>query len=142
MRLEDQSAVLEWFPVEMQTVRRYEPREIKRQRMNFESVAATIEYATNTLPEGFCETATITTGDGRIFHWADIKAMSSDEKRTAVLHAIAAWRKARDAHEPGSPQYQNFQRKMKEAEWELQRLGPSQDSPGIVIKVVSTGQAE
>lgn len=52
MRFEDQSAVLEWFPTEMQTVRRYKPNEIKRQRMNFESVAAAIGYATTGLAGG------------------------------------------------------------------------------------------
>jgi hypothetical protein len=31
---------------------------------------------------------------------------------------------------------------MKKAEWELQALGPSQDSPGLVIKVVSTEKDE
>jgi len=31
---------------------------------------------------------------------------------------------------------------MKEAEWELQALGPSQDSPGLVIKIVSTEKEE
>ena len=53
MRFTDQSAVLEWLPVEMKPVRQYEPKEITRQRMNFESVAAAVDYATTTLPEGF-----------------------------------------------------------------------------------------
>ena len=47
--------------------------------------------------------------------------MSSDDKRTALLHTIAAWREAADAHDKGSPQYKEFQMKMKRAEWELQR---------------------
>src|SRR5882757_11314637 len=68
--------------------------------------------------------------------------MSADEKRTSILHTIAAWREARDASEPGSPQYRDFQRKLKEAEWELQALAPSQDSPGLVIKVVSSEKEE
>jgi hypothetical protein len=72
MRFEDQSAVLEWFPTEMQTVRRYQPNEIKRQRMNFESVAAAIGYATTGLPDS----ATIETKDGRMLRWADIEAMA------------------------------------------------------------------
>jgi hypothetical protein len=29
-----------------------------------------------------------------------------------------------------------FQNKMKRAEWKLQALGPSQDSPGIVINIL------
>jgi len=49
----------------------------------------------------------------------------------------ATRREAWAASEPGSPQYRMNQRKMKEAEWELQALGPSQDSPGVVIKIVS-----
>jgi hypothetical protein len=31
---------------------------------------------------------------------------------------------------------------MKEAEWELQRLGRSQDPPGIVIMIVTRGKSE
>jgi hypothetical protein len=75
MRFEDQSAVLEWFPAEMRTVRRYQPIEIKRQRMNFESVAAAVQYATTTLPAGFRDNATIETGDGNTLRCADIEAM-------------------------------------------------------------------
>jgi hypothetical protein len=58
-RLADQPAVLEWFPTEMRTVRRYQPAEIKPQRMNFETVAAAIAYVTSTLPEAFRNNATI-----------------------------------------------------------------------------------
>ena len=76
IRFEDQSAVLEWFPTEMRTVRHYQPIEIKRQRMNFESVAAAISYATTKLPEGFRDNATITAADGNTLRWADIEAMS------------------------------------------------------------------
>jgi hypothetical protein len=76
MRFEDQSAVLEWFPMEMRTIRRYQPIEIKRQRMNFESIKAAVQYATTTLPEGFRDNATVTTGDGKTLYWADIEAMS------------------------------------------------------------------
>ncbi len=47
MRVFDQPAVLEWFPTEMRTVRRYQPIEFKRQRMDFESVAAAVSYATS-----------------------------------------------------------------------------------------------
>jgi hypothetical protein len=68
--------------------------------------------------------------------------MNSDEKRTALLHKIQAWREAWVASEPGSPQYRDFQNKMKKAEWELQALGPSQDSPGVVIKVVNSEKEE
>ena len=68
--------------------------------------------------------------------------MSDDENRTTVLNAIIAWREARDAHVPGSPQHRKFQRKMKEAEWELQRLGRSQDPPGIVIMIVTSGKSK
>jgi hypothetical protein len=82
-RLEDQSAVLEWFPAEMRTVRQYQPIEIKRQRMNFESVRAAVEYATPTLPDGFRENATITTGDGKTLYRADIDAMSKASGRPA-----------------------------------------------------------
>jgi hypothetical protein len=67
-----------------------------------------------------------------------MKAMSDDEKRNNLLHTIVAWREARDQHQPGSPQYKEFQRLMKEAEWELHGLGPSQDQgpPGLVIRIV------
>jgi hypothetical protein len=67
--------------------------------------------------------------------------MSSDGKRAALLHAIAAWREARDAQQPGSLRYKKFQRKMKEAEWELHRLGPSQGRLGFVIKIVDNEDA-
>jgi hypothetical protein len=67
--------------------------------------------------------------------------MSSDE-RQKILHAIDAWREVRDKRQPGSPQYKKFQRKMKEAEWELHGLGPSQDPPGVVINIVSAGKAQ
>jgi hypothetical protein len=67
--------------------------------------------------------------------------MTNDE-RTALLHEITAWREARDAHKPSSPEYREFQRKMKEAEWELQRLGPSEDSPGLVIKIVDPAKPQ
>jgi hypothetical protein len=71
------------------------------------------------------------------------EAMSSDEKRERILHEIAAWREAwAAASEPGSSQHREFQNKMKKAEWELQALGPSQDSPGLVIKVVSPESKE
>ena len=43
--------------------------------------------------------------------------MSDDEKRTALLHAIAAWREAADEHPPGSPEYQYFQNKKTLAQW-------------------------
>ena len=76
MRLEDQSAVLEWLPLEMQTVRRYEPRELRRMQRIFETVTAAIRYATTFVPEGFRETATITTDAGNTLQWADIKRMS------------------------------------------------------------------
>jgi hypothetical protein len=74
-RLADQPAVLEWFPTEMRTVRQYQPTEIKRQRMHFESVAAAVGYATSTLPEGFRHNATIETENNITLHWADIEAM-------------------------------------------------------------------
>jgi len=48
--------------------------------------------------------------------------MSSDEKWKALSEAIATWRGVRDAYPMGSPQYKKYQRKMKEAEWELHRL--------------------
>jgi hypothetical protein len=62
--------------------------------------------------------------------------VSEDEKRAALLHEIQAWREAADAHPKGSPQYKEFQRKMKEAEWKLHGLGRSEDAPGIVIRIV------
>ena len=74
MRLEDQSAVLEWLPVEMRTVRRYEPR--TRMQRNFETVAAAVRYATTYVPEDFRETATITTDAGNKLRSADIERMS------------------------------------------------------------------
>jgi hypothetical protein len=77
MRFTDQSAVLEWLPVEMKPVRQYEPKEITRQRMNFESVAAAVDYATTTLPEGFRANATIKTGQDVTLYWGDIERMSN-----------------------------------------------------------------
>jgi hypothetical protein len=68
--------------------------------------------------------------------------MSDDQKREAILHEIQAWREAWAAAEPGSPEHRDFQNKMKMAEWKLEALGPSQDSPGIVIKIVSTEKEE
>jgi hypothetical protein len=66
------------------------------------------------------------------------KAMGSDDERQKLLHEIGAWRDARNAHPPGSPQNKEFQRKMKEAEWKLHGLGPPEDSPpGLLIKIVS-----
>lgn len=49
----------------------------------------------------------------------------SDEanERAMLVQTITAWREARDASEPGSPEYLEIQNKMKEAEWQLQRLG-------------------
>jgi hypothetical protein len=76
MRLEDQSAVLEWLPLEIQTVRKYQPRELRRLQRNFETVTAAIRYATTFVPEGFRETATITTDAGNTLHWTDIERMS------------------------------------------------------------------
>ena len=76
MRLEDQFAVLEWLPLEIQTVRKYQPRELRRLQRNFQTVTAAIRYATTFVPEGFRETATITTDAGNTLHWADIKRMS------------------------------------------------------------------
>jgi hypothetical protein len=49
---------------------------------------------------------------------------------TALLNEIQAWREAREAQAEGSPWCKMFQNKMKRAEWKLQALGPSQDSPG------------
>jgi hypothetical protein len=77
MRLEDQSAVLEWLPLEIQTVRKYQPRELRRLQRNFETVTAAIRYAITFVPEGFRETATITTDTGNTLHWTDIKRMSN-----------------------------------------------------------------
>jgi hypothetical protein len=71
-RLADQPAVLEWFPIGMRTVGHHQPIEITRQRMNFETVAAAVAYATSTLPEGFRHNATIATGDIKL-RWADIE---------------------------------------------------------------------
>jgi hypothetical protein len=68
--------------------------------------------------------------------------MSDDQKRAALIHEIEAWREAWAASEPGSPQYRTNQRKMKEAEWKLHALGPSQASPGVAIKVVSPDPAK
>jgi hypothetical protein len=76
MRLEDQSAVLEWLPVEMRAVRRYGPRELTRMQRNFETVGAAIRYATTYVPEDVRETATITTDAGNTLRWPDIERMS------------------------------------------------------------------
>jgi hypothetical protein len=67
--------------------------------------------------------------------------MSSDDERKRLLHEIDAWRDARNAHTPGSLKYKKLQRKMKQAEWELQRLGPSQGRLGFVIKIVDNKDA-
>jgi hypothetical protein len=75
MRLEDQSAVLEWLPVEMHPIRRYEPRELTRRQRTFETVAAAVRYATTYVPEDFRGTATIKTDAGNTLHWADIQRM-------------------------------------------------------------------
>jgi hypothetical protein len=48
---------------------------------------------------------------------------------------------ARDAQQPGSLRYKKFQRKIKEAEWELHRLGPSHGRLGFVIKIVDNEDA-
>ena len=53
MRLEDQSAVLEWLPLEIQTVRKYQPHELRRLQRNFQTVTAAIRYATTVVPEEF-----------------------------------------------------------------------------------------
>jgi hypothetical protein len=74
-RLVDQPAILEWFPAEIRTVRQYQPGEIKRQRMNFETVGAAVGYATSTLPEGFRHNATIETEHNITLRWVDIEAM-------------------------------------------------------------------
>jgi hypothetical protein len=68
--------------------------------------------------------------------------MGDDQKRTALLHEIAAWREACEASKPGSPQHREFQNNMKKAEWRLQALGPSQASPGINIKIVGDKKDE
>jgi hypothetical protein len=60
--------------------------------------------------------------------------MSSDDKRTALLHEIEAWREAWAASVPGSPQHREFQNKMKSAEWKLKALGPPQH-PRTVLRV-------
>ncbi len=74
MYLRDQPAVLEWFPTEVRPVRRYQPLEIKRQRMHFETVRAAVAHATSALPEAFRHNATIGTGDITLY-WGDIEAM-------------------------------------------------------------------
>ena len=76
MRLEDQSAVLEWLPVEINTIRRYQRRELTRMQRSFETVAAAVRYATTYVPDDFRETATIKTEAGKTLHWADIERMS------------------------------------------------------------------
>jgi hypothetical protein len=44
---------------------------------NFQTVTAAIRYAITFVPEGFRETATITTDTGNTLHWTDIKRMSN-----------------------------------------------------------------
>ena len=44
MRLIEQPAVLEWFPTEMKTVRRYQPIQITRRRRTFETVASAVSF--------------------------------------------------------------------------------------------------
>jgi hypothetical protein len=75
MRLLDQPAILEWFPLEIKTVRRYQPLEITRRRMRFETGTAAVEYATTTLPEAFRPNASIQIEGGVTLRWADIEAM-------------------------------------------------------------------
>jgi hypothetical protein len=65
----------------MKTVRLYQPIEIKRQGMNFESVAAAASYATSILPEAFSDNTAIETGGGITLHWAGIEAMSKATDR-------------------------------------------------------------
>lgn len=66
----------------------------------------------------------------------------NESERTILLHEIQAWREAADAHAKGSPQYREFQNKMKLAEWKLNGLGPSQESPGLTIKIVPPEQSQ
>jgi hypothetical protein len=77
MRFEDQSAVLEWLPVDMKPARYDQPMEMARHRMNFESVTAAVKYATTTLPEGFRSNATIRIGNNVTLDWGDIERMST-----------------------------------------------------------------
>jgi hypothetical protein len=76
MQLKDQSAVLEWLPVEMNTIWTYRPRELTRMQRTFETVSAAVRYVTTFVPQGFRETATITTDAGNTLHWAEIERMS------------------------------------------------------------------
>ena len=68
--------------------------------------------------------------------------MSANEKREALLHEIAAWREAADAHEEGLPQYRNFQNKMKLAEWKLNAHGLSEGPSGLVITMTNPDKAD
>jgi hypothetical protein len=77
MRYEDQSAVLEWLPVDMKPARYHQPMEMARHRMSFESVTAAVKYATRTLPEGFRSNATIRIGNNVTLYWGDIERMST-----------------------------------------------------------------
>jgi hypothetical protein len=77
MRFEDQTAVLEWLPVDMKPARYDQPMEMARHRMNFESVTAAVKYATTTLPEGFRSNATIRIGNNVTLDWGDIERMST-----------------------------------------------------------------
>ena len=52
MRLIEQPAVLEWFPTEMKTVRRYQPIQITRRRRTFETVAAAVSFGLRLSAEG------------------------------------------------------------------------------------------
>jgi hypothetical protein len=66
--------------------------------------------------------------------------MSDDQKRTSLLHAIAAYCEAADEYPPGSPEYQYYQSKKTTAEWELHRLTQldlPETEPSLIIKVVS-----
>jgi hypothetical protein len=72
-RLADHPAVLEWVSTEMRAAGHHQPLLPTRGRMNFETVAAAVAYATSTLPEGFRHNATIATGDVTL-RWADIEA--------------------------------------------------------------------
>ena len=81
MLLLDQPALVEWSPpMTMRAPQRHQPNLPVRQRKNFETGRAAVEYVTATLPEECRSGAKIYFDGGPTFVWDDIKGMG---KRTA-----------------------------------------------------------
>jgi hypothetical protein len=53
----------------------------------------------------------------------EVNMNDEDAQRDALRHTIIAWREARDMSKPGSAEYQEHDRKMKQAEADLTAVG-------------------